>query len=94
MGKAIPRLYVSDDEQAMVREFLHRNRGSRTERLLEDMNFFSAHRKGTAARLCEALDRLSATIRRKGDAMHACLSTTSLPQGTGPRLNRANRGTG
>ena len=55
MGMTIPRIYMTADEQAMVRTFLRQCRGERTERLIADMDFSRLHEKWTAARLFEAL---------------------------------------
>lgn len=55
MGMTIPRIYMTADEQAMVRTFLRQCRGERTERLIEGMDFSRLHEKWTAARLFEAL---------------------------------------
>lgn len=55
MGMTIPRIYMTEDEQTMVREFLRHCRGERTEQLLVGMDFTSLHEKWSAPRLCEAL---------------------------------------
>lgn len=55
MGMTIPRIYMTADEQAMVRTFLRHSRGERTERLIEGMDFSRMHDKWSVPRLFEAL---------------------------------------
>ncbi|WP_017463953.1 DUF2170 family protein [Dyella ginsengisoli] len=55
LGMTIPRIYMTEDEQGMVREFLRRARGEHTEQLVAGMDFASMHEKWSAPRLCEAL---------------------------------------
>ncbi|BFI97514.1 MAG: hypothetical protein RSP_30240 [Rhodanobacter sp.] len=55
MGMTIPRIYMSADEQAMVRTLLRHCRGERTEQLIAGMDFSRTHAKWTAPQLFEAL---------------------------------------
>lgn len=55
LGMTIPRIYMTADEQAMVRTFLRHCRGERTERLIEGMDFSRMHEKWTAPALFDAL---------------------------------------
>ncbi|WP_329742034.1 DUF2170 family protein [Dyella sp. A6] len=55
LGMTIPRIYMTADEQAMVRTFLHHCRGERTEQLIEGMDFSHMHAKWTVPTLFDAL---------------------------------------
>lgn len=55
MGMTIPRIYMTESEQALVREFLRRHRSVRTEQLIEGMDLASMNTKWTTPRLFDAL---------------------------------------
>ena len=61
MGMSVPRIYMTADEQALVKDVLASHRHGRTERLIEGMAFDSRHASWSAPDLYEALREYAAT---------------------------------
>jgi uncharacterized protein YjfI (DUF2170 family) len=55
MGMTIPRIYMTEGEQGLVREFLRHHRNGRTDRLIGGMDLQAMSHKWTTQRLFDAL---------------------------------------
>jgi len=55
MGMTIPRIYMTEGEQGLVREFLRHQRNERTDRLIGGMDMQAMSQKWTTQRLFDAL---------------------------------------
>lgn len=55
MGMTIPRIYMTEGEQGLVREFLRHHRNERTDQLIGGMDFQAMSQKWTTQRLFDAL---------------------------------------
>jgi uncharacterized protein YjfI (DUF2170 family) len=55
MGMTIPRIYMTEGEQELVREFLRHHRNERTDRLIGGMDLQAMSQKWTTQRLFDAL---------------------------------------
>src|ERR1700754_979169 len=55
MGMTIPRIYMTEGEQGLVREFLRHQRNERTDRLIGGMDLQAMSQKWTTQRLFDAL---------------------------------------
>ena len=55
MGMTIPRIYMSEGEQGLVRAFLRHHRNERTDQLIGGMDFQAMSQKWTTQRLFDAL---------------------------------------
>jgi uncharacterized protein YjfI (DUF2170 family) len=55
MGMTIPRIYMTEGEQGLVREFLRHHRNERTDRLVGGMDVQAMSQKWTTQRLFDAL---------------------------------------
>jgi uncharacterized protein YjfI (DUF2170 family) len=55
MGMTIPRIYMTEGEQGLVREFLRHHRNERTDRLVGGMDVRAMSQKWTTQRLFDAL---------------------------------------
>jgi uncharacterized protein YjfI (DUF2170 family) len=55
MGMTIPRIYMTEGERGLVREFLRHRRNGRTDQLIGGMDFQAMSQKWTTQRLFDAL---------------------------------------
>ncbi len=79
LGMTIPRIYMAEDEQALVRAFLRRYRSARTEQLIEGMDTANPSASWSMASLHAALQVYADTHGELADLeQHAETATIEL----------------